>query len=58
MHTSPDSASVAPLTARQKWIAAAVALVVLLVVFRQQLANHFTLLSGERIDGVIAVALL
>lgn len=42
----------------KKWIALGVALLVLLVFFRQQVFNHFAYLTSDRYDGVIQVALL
>jgi uncharacterized protein (DUF983 family) len=42
----------------KNWIALGVALLVLLVFFRQQFLNHFSYLTSDRYDGVIEAALL
>jgi hypothetical protein len=53
-----DSASLAPTTTRQTWIATAVGVFVVALFFRHQIQNGFTFLSSDRYDGVIVVALL
>jgi hypothetical protein len=58
MNISSVDQALPPMTLRQKAIVLIVATVVLFVFFRQQFLSHFSLLSSDRYDGVIQVALL
>ena len=53
-----DSASLAPTTSRQTWLALAAGTLVIALFFRQQIENGFIVLSSDRYDGVILVSLL
>lgn len=58
MKQTSESNLIKPLSGAQKWLALTVGLLALALFFRQHLANHFSLLSGDRYDAVIVAALL